>query len=71
MEGDDFDYLFKVVLIGESLVGLYSHYTGMVIGDMGVGKTCAVQRFKNGTFIEKQGMQADMIRITVEYIIQA
>lgn len=40
MEADDsFDYLFKIVLIG----------------DMGVGKTCVVQRFKNGTFIEKQG----------------
>ncbi|KAL3079725.1 hypothetical protein niasHS_014007 [Heterodera schachtii] len=36
---DSFDYLFKVVLIG----------------DMGVGKTCVVQRFKNGTYIEKQG----------------
>ncbi|KAH7729649.1 Ras family protein [Aphelenchoides avenae] len=40
METDEsFDYLFKIVLIG----------------DMGVGKTCVVQRFKNGTFIEKQG----------------
>lgn len=40
MEADDtFDYLFKVVLIG----------------DMGVGKTCVVQRFKNGTYVEKQG----------------
>uniref|UniRef100_A0A183BK99 Ras-related protein Rab-43 n=1 Tax=Globodera pallida TaxID=36090 RepID=A0A183BK99_GLOPA len=36
---DSFDYLFKVVLIG----------------DMGIGKTCVVQRFKNGTYIEKQG----------------
>lgn len=40
MESDDsFDFLFKIVLIG----------------DMGVGKTCVVQRFKNGTFIERQG----------------
>ncbi|VDO08916.1 unnamed protein product [Brugia timori] len=40
METDDsFDFLFKIVLIG----------------DMGVGKTCVVQRFKNGTFIERQG----------------
>ncbi|KAI1724858.1 ras family domain-containing protein [Ditylenchus destructor] len=40
METDDtFDYLFKIVLIG----------------DMGVGKTCVVQRFKNGSYIEKQG----------------
>uniref|UniRef100_A0A0K0EXA6 Ras-related protein Rab-43 n=1 Tax=Strongyloides venezuelensis TaxID=75913 RepID=A0A0K0EXA6_STRVS len=36
---DAFDYLFKIVLIG----------------DMGVGKTCVVQRFKSGTFIEQQG----------------
>ncbi|CAK5050325.1 unnamed protein product [Meloidogyne enterolobii] len=36
---DTFDYLFKIVLIG----------------DMGIGKTCIVQRFKNGTYIEKQG----------------
>uniref|UniRef100_A0A914DB48 Ras-related protein Rab-43 n=1 Tax=Acrobeloides nanus TaxID=290746 RepID=A0A914DB48_9BILA len=40
METDEsFDYLFKIVLIG----------------DMGVGKTAVVQRFKNGTFLEKQG----------------
>ncbi|XP_071810054.1 ras-related protein Rab-43-like [Asterias amurensis] len=39
MESDDsFDYLFKIVLIG----------------DAGVGKTCVVQRFKSGTFLEKQ-----------------
>lgn len=40
MDADEsFDYLFKIVLIG----------------DVAVGKTCVVQRFKNGTFIEKQG----------------
>lgn len=36
---DTFDFLFKIVLIG----------------DCGTGKTCVVQRFKNGTFIEKHG----------------
>ncbi|XGW30240.1 hypothetical protein V3C99_009323 [Haemonchus contortus] len=40
MDGDDgFDYLFKIVLIG----------------DMGVGKTCVVQRFRNGTYVDRQG----------------
>ena len=36
---DSFDYLFKIVLIG----------------DAGVGKTCVVQRFKSGTYVEKHG----------------
>ena len=36
---DAYDLLFKIVLIG----------------DAGVGKTCIVQRFKSGTFIERQG----------------
>ena len=36
---DDFDYLFKVV----------------VIGDCGVGKTCVVQRFKSGNYVERHG----------------
>lgn len=36
---DSFDYLFKVVLIG----------------DAGVGKTCIVQRFKSGNFVERHG----------------
>lgn len=36
---DSFDYLFKIVLIG----------------DAGVGKTCIVQRFKSGTYVEKHG----------------
>ena len=36
---DNFDFLFKIVLIG----------------DCGTGKTCIVQRFKNGTFIERHG----------------
>lgn len=34
---DNFDFLFKIVLIG----------------DANVGKTCIVQRFKYGTFVEK------------------
>lgn len=36
---ESFDYLFKIVLIG----------------DAGVGKTCVVQRFKSGTYTEKHG----------------
>ena len=36
---EQFDYLFKIVLIG----------------DAGVGKTCMVQRFKSGTYTEKHG----------------
>jgi len=36
---DSYDYLFKIV----------------VIGDCGVGKTCVVQRFKGGNFIERHG----------------
>ena len=38
-QDDTFDYLFKIVLIG----------------DAGVGKTCVVQRFKSGTFVERHG----------------
>uniref|UniRef100_A0A6A7FRL7 Ras-related protein Rab-43 n=1 Tax=Hirondellea gigas TaxID=1518452 RepID=A0A6A7FRL7_9CRUS len=38
-DGDTFDMLFKVV----------------VIGDCGVGKTCVVQRFKAGTYAERHG----------------
>jgi len=36
---DAFDFLFKIVLIG----------------DAGVGKTCVVQRFKSGTYVERHG----------------
>ncbi|XP_043276818.1 ras-related protein Rab-43 [Venturia canescens] len=36
---DNFDYLFKIVLIG----------------DCSTGKTCVVQRFRSGTFIERHG----------------
>ena len=36
---DSYDFLFKIVLIG----------------DAGVGKTCAVQRFKHGVYIERHG----------------
>ncbi|XP_043511841.1 ras-related protein Rab-43 isoform X2 [Frieseomelitta varia] len=36
---ETFDYLFKIVLIG----------------DCGTGKTCVVQRFRSGTFIERHG----------------
>lgn len=36
---ESFDFLFKVVLIG----------------DAGTGKTCIVERFKTGNFIERHG----------------
>ncbi|XP_066989798.1 ras-related protein Rab-43 [Macrobrachium rosenbergii] len=36
---DQFDFLFKIV----------------VIGDCGVGKTCVVQRFKSGMYVERHG----------------
>ncbi|XP_016410361.1 ras-related protein Rab-43-like isoform X2 [Sinocyclocheilus rhinocerous] len=36
---DSYDLVFKIVLVG----------------DVGVGKTCVVQRFKTGVFLEKQG----------------
>ncbi|XP_067288496.1 ras-related protein Rab-43 [Pseudorasbora parva] len=36
---DSYDLVFKIVLVG----------------DVGVGKTCVVQRFKSGVFMEKQG----------------
>lgn len=40
LQGDEnFDFLFKVVLIG----------------DCGTGKTCVVQRFRSGTYVESQG----------------
>ena len=35
---DSFDFLFKIILVGDS----------------NVGKTCVVQSFKSGTFAEKQ-----------------
>lgn len=35
---DSFDFLFKIILVGDS----------------DVGKTCVVQNFKSGIFIEKQ-----------------
>ena len=37
-DDDNYDYLFKIVLIG----------------DAAVGKTAIVQRFKAGTFLERQ-----------------
>lgn len=39
MDDEVFDYLFKIVMIG----------------DCGVGKTCVVQRFKSGTYVERHG----------------
>ena len=38
-QDEAFDFLFKIVLIG----------------DAGVGKTCVVQRFKCGTYVERHG----------------
>ncbi|KMQ93701.1 ras-related protein rab-43 [Lasius niger] len=48
---EGFDYLFKIVLIG----------------DCGTGKTCVVQRFKSGTFVERHGntIGVDFIMKTV------
>lgn len=37
-QDDSFDFLFKIILIGDS----------------NVGKTCVVQNFKSGIFTEKQ-----------------
>ncbi|XP_015913964.1 ras-related protein Rab-43 [Parasteatoda tepidariorum] len=39
MDDEAYDYLFKIVMIG----------------DCGVGKTCVVQRFKSGTYVERHG----------------
>ena len=49
---DSYDFLFKIVLIG----------------DAGVGKTCAVQRFKHGVYIERYGntIGVDFMLKTVE-----
>ncbi|XP_029172684.1 ras-related protein Rab-43 isoform X2 [Nylanderia fulva] len=50
-DDEGFDYLFKIVLIG----------------DCGTGKTCVVQRFKSGTFVERHGntIGVDFIMKTV------
>lgn len=37
-QDDSFDFLFKIILVGDS----------------DVGKTCVVQSFKSGVFMEKQ-----------------
>ena len=37
-DDDSYDYLFKIILVG----------------DMGVGKTCILQCFKSNTFIDRQ-----------------
>lgn len=40
----------------------------VLIGDAGVGKTCAVQRFKHGVYIERHGntIGVDFVLKTVE-----
>jgi len=49
---DAYDFLFKIVLIG----------------DAGVGKTCIVQRFKHGLYMERHGntIGVDFMLKTVE-----
>lgn len=49
---DSYHFLFKIVLIG----------------DAGVGKTCVVQRFKHGIYIERHGntIGVDFMLRTVE-----
>lgn len=49
---DSYDFLFKIVLIG----------------DAGVGKTCVVQRFKHGIYMERHGntIGVDFMLKTVE-----
>ncbi|KAL1240441.1 Ras-related protein [Trichinella pseudospiralis] len=48
----------KINFNGKLLCSLPSdkiHSRSFVSSDMGIGKTCVVQRFKNGTFLERQG----------------
>lgn len=51
---ESFDFLFKIVLIG----------------DCGTGKTCIVERFKTGNYVERHGntigVDFSMKTITVE-----
>lgn len=61
---EGFDYLFKIVLIG----------------DCGTGKTCIVQKFRSGNFIQRHGntigvdfsmktVLVDGKRVKVKYLI--
>ena len=68
----DFCQCLSLVCVYTSTVqfhGICVHFVQVVlIGDAGVGKTCAVQRFKHGLYIERHGntIGVDFMLKTVE-----